>query len=472
MFNEKTLLNNEVKIYTRVRLDGVYHVRFNNIQNEKTRYIRRSLKTKDPSLAIERAIKMYRDHHSRAFIGLSSDFVSIEELLALASDDLKDERVSTAQSFYNSYWKIWFEGKDCAKINSSEIKDYFKWRVDRQLSDGNSAKWKPSDKSVSTSTLKLEKNLLRRLFQSGYKHNLIARVPSFPERFTYKTHTIASDERRARFTDETYRVVRDDWSSIRRALSNPKYFPVKNSNGQYDSWSKANGIGSSKKLDAEKRWIVKERPRFNRAQYWFICILIANTGIRPSEVVKLKHRDISLVRSKSDGKIYTRIAISREVSKVRKFRDVIASDFHLTYERYLEYRRELEFKFSRDPSPDDWMFPRSDDYNAPINRLNNVVRPNLQRIGIHKKKSKSHSSVEVYYSAYSFRSWYITQRLKNGLNIYILSKNCGTSIATIAKTYDYSENWAFRSEMTAHLAKHSSADAPKRDLSEYLTEWK
>lgn len=473
MFDKKSLFDGEAVIYRRMPKDGVFQVRVAKTINGQTKYIRKSLKTRNESRAIELAIEFYREHHSRLFLGLSSNFVSIEKLLQLAIDQhFKDVSAKAAKSLYATYWKDWFKGKDCSKIKTSDIREYFNWRIDEQIGNPNERRWRPSEDSVSTSTLKYERNLLRKLFEVGKGENLIAVVPRFPQRFKYKTHTIAKDERRARFTDENYKIVARDFGSIRRRLNQPQFFPVRGNDGQYESWSSANGIGSSKELDEEKRWLVKARSRFARAQYWFVCILIANTGIRPSEVVKLRHSDISIVKSKSDGLLYTRIEIRSGVSKVGKFRDVISSDFHQTYERYLDYKREIEFRYSNEIRPQDWLFPKTGNYGQRIDKLSNLVRPNLIRIGLHKKASKSHPGVEVYYSAYSFRSWYITKRLENGLNIYTIAKNCGTSIQTIASTYDYSENWAFRKEMTAHLSAHSSSEPPEYDLDSHIVEWK
>lgn len=477
MFDVKELMSGDVVIYRRDHSSGVYQVRFNSGQEKKgPRYIRRSLKTKDEGIAIERALAMYREHHSRAFLGISSDFVSIERLLQIASDDvLTDGSIASARALHKAYWAEWFAGKDCSRVRTGDIKSYFKWRIDKQLECDNEKRWVPSSVSVSTSTLKLERALLRKLFQVGKQNNLIARVPGFPEKFSYRTHTISKKERRARFTpgkDGTYEIVRRDLSHIRRILNDDNYKPSQNEDGSWDSWSKRNGVGSSKTVDEEIRWAVKAKPRFVKAQYWFLCVLISNTGIRPAEVIKLRHRDLSIVRSNSDGRVYTMIEIHSDVSKVGRFRDVIASDLHQTFERYLDYRREIEFRFGVEISQDDYLFPSSERYEERRERLSDLVRPNLMRIGLHKKVSASDPNVETYYSAYSFRSWYITQRLKNGLDIYTLAKNCGTSIQTIASTYDYSENWAYRKAMTAHINQHSSGDEPKSDLSAYIKNWK
>ena len=105
MFDVKELMSGDVVVYRRDGSSGVFQVRFKNGQKKPgQRYIRRSLKTKDEGIAIERALAMYREHHSRAFLGLSSDFVSIDQLLQMASDDaLADGSAITAASLHKSY---------------------------------------------------------------------------------------------------------------------------------------------------------------------------------------------------------------------------------------------------------------------------------------------------------------------------------------------------------------------------------
>ena len=74
---------------------------------------------------------------------------------------------------------------------SDDIEKYFKWRIQDKLNrqaledkgDKHSNYWRSSEDSISASTLKLERNIMRKLFEVGYKFNYIARMPSFPERF-------------------------------------------------------------------------------------------------------------------------------------------------------------------------------------------------------------------------------------------------------------------------------------------------
>lgn len=471
----ETLLDGEIQIYVREgNKNATYQVRFANIQDESKRYVRASLKTSNRSLAIERAIAKYREHHSRAFLGLKTDYVSIENLMEIAIGKLQKDTAKTAKSMYRGYWSDYMKGKDLSRWTSSDIEEYFKWRVKRGISRTDS-RWKASKDSVSLTTLKLEKNLLRTLFKVGHQQRIIAKVPVFPSHLENleNVHELPSHKRRGRFTDEQYKIVSRDFASIRRQLNQTSLQPSKASgSNQFVSWSRANGHRSSLSVPEKARWSVRQTSRFSKAQYWFVCVLIANTGIRPAEVVQLRHRDISLKKSPKDGTLYTVVNISRGVSKVDKFRDVIAQDLHLTYERYLDYKRELEFRFSETPSPRDWLFPQQKKPNKSIKHLHNLVRPNLKRIGLHRHFDEENKGVETFFSAYSFRAYYITKRLQNGLNIYTLAKNCGVSIQTLSSTYDYNENWAFRDQMTQHLGKWSPGENTNTDLEKYAEPWK
>ena len=73
--------------------------------------------------------------------------------------------------------------------------------------------------------------------------------------------------------------------------------------------------------------------------------------------------------------------------------------------------------------------------------------------------------VRVYYSAYSFRSYYITKRLENGLDPYTISKNCGVSIKTLCNTYDVNETWQFRKLMVRHISAARTTKPKANELS-------
>lgn len=472
----ETLLNGEVVIYQREgSRRGTYHVRFRNVQDDRKRYVRASLKTADRSLAIERAIAMYREHHSRAFIGLKSDGTSIEQLIEIAKPDFKPVDHHLVRSFYNAYWSEYMQGQDLARWDYEDVLNYFRWRIDKALSREHSPHWKASETSVSAGSLQLERTMLRRLFSEGQRRNLIARMPAFPRNMALlpRVHKLPNNKRRGRFTDAQYRVVARDFSRIRRMMNNERFQPKLDlASGKFMSWSHMNGPGSSsKRIHPSRHWLVKQTARYSKAIYWFACTLIANTGLRPAEVVKLKHSDVRLVRDSADGALYTVIRIRQDVSKVRKYRDVVARDRHVTFERYIEWRREIEYRFGKQPDPEDLLIPCQPAYHSTV-KLGRYVAPNLKRIGLHSQEAKEQPGVRVFFSAYSFRAYYITKRLENGLDIYTLAKNCGVSIATLSKTYDYNENWAFRRQMTDHLRKWTVGAEPKYEISKFSEEWK
>ena len=225
----ETLLDGEVQIYVRDgSAKGTYQVRFRNVQDDSTRYVRASLRTSNRSLAIERAIAMYREHHSRAFLGLKSDETTIEMLMEVALPKLDKTAKSMARAAYRTYWSKFMKGEDLSAWTTEDIDRYFKWRIETANSK-EGAYWKPSEDTVSVSTLKLERNLLRKIFKFGYARQLIARIPEFPERLDTLegTHKLPRNSRRGRFTDEQYKVVSSDFAYIRRSLNKEKYQPTR-----------------------------------------------------------------------------------------------------------------------------------------------------------------------------------------------------------------------------------------------------
>jgi integrase len=467
---QEYLLDGEILIYIR---DGAkkrtWQSRFRNPLADSPRYIRISTKTESKALAIERAITHYREYQSRKFLGLTHGHTTIKQLLDSFKTELDDVGQKMAYTAYDIYWSKYMKDDDISKWTSDDWRDYFLWRIQEQIKRPEGRYFKPSDKSVSANTLKLERIILKRLTLFGYKHNLIARQPIFPERFERLegVHKLPSNRRRGRFHHEKHyqTILMPEFKRIAVGLKKRKNRPApvnprkewNPKTNPYISRAKSMvGVDVKKRMDDEDYKFTCVRPRYNLAQFWFMSLLIANTGIRPAEIVKLRHRDISVREDPEDGRFYTIIQITPETSKIGKYREAFARDFHMTWDRYEVFRQETEHYFNRKIQPDDWMFPRSWKdgklrYDLRVDRLNNIFRPHLQRLGLHKTTVEGHEGVEVYFSAYSFRSYYITQRLKEGLNIYTLSKNAGVSIQTIMSTYDYSENWAYRKEMTKHF---------------------
>ena len=87
-------------------------------------------------------------------------------------------------------------------------------------------------------------------------------------------------------------------------------------------------------------------------------------------------------------------------------------------------------------------------------------------------KGKTNKTVKVYFSFYSFRSWYIVQRLRNRLSIFTLSKQVGSSVATIQKYYEKDDMMYFKDEMIKHYKYDYDVGVVDDDLKRLATEWR
>ena len=472
---QKWLLDGDIMIFVlaTARSDK-WQVRFKNPLKGGASYVRKSLGTRNESLAISKAVELYNEYNSRSLLKLKTEHTTLRDLLDDARykmDQMDPVSLKTANSFYNTYWSKFFGDKDISVITSDDISDYFDWRINSTNESRPTSKshWRPSATTISASTLKLERNILRQLLRIGVQKNLILRIPDFPKRFDRLegVHKLPSNKRRGRFDRETQynKILSPDFTSISLNLQSERskpslqhiISPFHPEFNPYLSVSKHAGQRAWKKREDTKRWRVfcKKRPRYASATYWFISLLISNCGVRPAEAVRLRHRDIRLVED-ANGKKYTIINVREQVAKTGKQRFAVCSDLHKTYERYLIYRDELTYYFNQLLDDDDFIFPsikKETFYVQHRTDIDNCIRPHLQRLNLHRGfvETKDYGSVAVFFSLYSFRAFFITTRLSEGLDIYTLSKCVGSSIKTIAAAYDYNETWAFREAITSHL---------------------
>ena len=484
----KWLMEGEILMYIRSSATtDIWQVRFRNPMSESPRYIRKSTKHKSEALATAAAVELFNQYRSRSLLNLKTEKTTIGYLLETYAHQFDGVTLKTMRGFNRGYWQRYIGDDDVSVYTSEDIENYFKWRIKdktkRQAKadddDGNDQYWNSSESTISASTLKLERNMMRRLFQVGYKFNYIARIPSFPRRFDRMpgVHKLPSNKRRGRFrpVEDYQQIVLPYLNEIRNGMTSPKWAPqLQNINKPFHE---VNNIWESRLKDKnrnDKKRITHpvychRNARWTHAHFWFASLLIANSGIRPGACHRLRHRDINLVPDE-DGKVYTLITIDEEISKTGNSRVVVCRDFHKTYERYLLFRREIQFRFNRHLKDDDYIFPsthRATLYDYPRAKADAVFRGHFKRMGLHTRSQEvkladgSTEHVKVFFSAYSYRSFYITERLKNGLDLYTLSKNVGSSPKTILNAYDFNENWEFRKKITQHYKAEPSSDCPE-----------
>ena len=492
--DHKWLMEGEILIYIlSTSTNDIWQVRFLNPMGRKPRYIRKSTKHKSEALATAFAVDLFNDYRSRALLNLKTEKTTIAYLIEKYSHQFDAVTLKMMNGLNKSYWQRYIKDDDISLYTSDDIEKYFKWRIQDKLNrqaledkgEKHTKYWRSSEDSISASTLKLERNIMRKLFEVGYKFNYIARIPSFPERFDRmdNVHKLPSNKRRGRFhpVNDYQRIVLPYLRSIYNGLNKPQYTPIlenpdKPFNEETNRWRSINSFRNRDRelrdkpiTDAQKIY-GHTYDRYHHAHFWFASLLIANSGIRPSACHKLRHRDIKLVKD-NDGKVYTLINIDQSISKTGKSRVVVCRDFHKTFERYIIFKQEIEYRFNRTITDDHYIFPNTNQknpYQGHRKKYDGVFRPHFQRMGLHKRELEEYPGVHVFFSAYSFRSFYISERLKNGLDLYTLSKNVGSSPKTILTAYDYNENWEFRRQITQHYKAEPSSDCPG-ELEDYLS---
>ena len=500
--HHKLLMGGEILLYILGdSRTNIYQTRFVNRLTDTKRYVRKSTGYRDEALATTFAINLYREHQSKLTLGLSEDVTTIERLFNDFMTDLnaKGSRRKTVSNFYHTYWKSYFKNKDLSVVSSKDIDGYFQHRLNTYFTMEKAKAWQASETSISFSTLQQDKISLRMVLQLGERNRVIAKCPRFSplKGDDNRIHRLPGNNSRGRFDDKLYQIVRMDFSKIRKALKNKEWMPrLKDPelphNSENNPWLTQGYLRhkdhrhypklyTDRAIKRGAEYYCQSSKRYLRATWWFMGTLIANCGIRPSESIRLRHRDIKLI--KSDDEYFTVINVSATNSKTGKQRNMVCRDGHKTYERYLEYKKEIEYRFNKSDIKDtDWVFPATgrtktyDQYKT-TQVYNDLARNNFKRLGIHTQevtlfKGKTNKTVKVYFSFYSFRSWYIVQRLRNRLSIFTLSKQVGSSVATIQKYYEKDDMMYFKDEMIKHYKYDYDVGVVDDDLKRLATEWR
>ena len=181
----------------------------------------------------------------------------------------------------------------------------------------------------------------------------------------------------------------------------------------------------------------------------FILIL-ANTGLRPKELLGIKVKEISDLINQSEDDIAKGnvvLLVRKDNSKTGKSRQCVAP-VRKRFERiYASYQ-----KIGITHQPEDYVF-----INAAFKR-----RKPLGRMIMHQRlrKTLSDSGLQEIYdkeskrvSLYSFRHFYAFFRLINKLPIHILAKNMGTSVEHLEKTYGHITTTLHSDEITAGMGR-------------------
>lgn len=170
-----------------------------------------------------------------------------------------------------------------------------------------------------------------------------------------------------------------------------------------------------------RSWVKKARSALNlwsrNVAYNFVLIM-TNTGMRPSEARNLQWRDVSVKTDKKDRKF-----VILSVRGKGKFRQLVAAN-HVA--EYLERIRAIS-KATKDT---DFVFTTAEGKRA-ATMYHGIIETLLIDSGLLLSSSGSRRST------YCFRHTYATFRLTEGVDVYFLAKQMGTSVKMIEDHYGH-----------------------------------
>ena len=190
-------------------------------------------------------------------------------------------------------------------------------------------------------------------------------------------------------------------------------------------------LGEWKELYTYLRtWGDKEedlQEKFKKEFIRHFILILTNTGLRFGECRYLKWRNVKLIKEK-DGN--TTSVINVKISKVGERTGVIGRQGH--------YFKRLK-KISNFTKDTDWIFCDNDTGK----QLGTTTFYRLWKEILENTTLKDSN-----YTYYTLRHTYCTFRLMSGVDIYLLSKNMGTSIYNIEKVYGHVKLLDKRHELT------------------------
>ena len=170
-----------------------------------------------------------------------------------------------------------------------------------------------------------------------------------------------------------------------------------------------------------RSWIKDAR---NKGNTWYrtvaynFMLVMTNTGMRPSEAKNLRWRDVA-VQKDGKGRAFVRLSVRGK----GKHRNLVAAS---NVADYLDRIREI----SKATEPDHFVFT-----NEKGEAAKTLYHSLIERLLI--DSGLLHSSSGSRRSTYCFRHTYATFRLTEGIDVYFLSKQMGTSVKMIEDHYGH-----------------------------------
>ena len=389
---KKTFSEEEILIYDEAVINKRGDIwQFRYWLEKERRYVRLSLKTKNVDVAIEKAkkhfvkIKSETDSGRTYYSKTTKDGVLLYleyrkgHIESRTTKSIVKGRYGTIRAHLDHWLDFIERDTKLKELDRDSCAEYAKTRENPSAT-----------KTTALSTIAGEQSTINSMMKWLYKKGEV-----YIDGFDFETISIRNTPeekvRRSSFTDEEVMDFR---------LAIPKY------------------IEEAKKDMTD----LENRARVLSGYYLLIATIC---GLRTGEQKQLKWKDITFQNETIKGEAidFVKISVRKETSKVRKSRIVKIRD--------MEYFDDL-FKLT---TPTHTVKPYAENFVFSYNGINVVSQ---RAVTHHFKKILESAKIEKGKRSlvpYSFRHYFITNRIKAGLSYKDVADMCGTSRGQIEKTY-------------------------------------
>ena len=380
------------------------------------KHYQKSCKTKSKFNAIDFAKARYKELQQK--VAKDEKVFTITLLEALEGYDLQEEE-RVKRGLIGANWKyqkdVYLRGKfadyfgldtQVNQITEDELETFINGRI-KVLK--------------RKTTAKQEITIIKHLFKTYLiKRGYIYQMPSFPEfRIRYKDRARREDTFSNNEYDKLVRFMRE-W--VKKKNVSDVRISVK---------GYANRNNKEKKM-VNWEWQQECHRRVLMRELILIC---SNTGIRiPKEIMSLRWRDVKVTEEIVDGRYNNKRKVKELVARVNISSDMktgmrvvtgIAGSYFVRLKKYFE--EEFDYK----PMDDDLIFMDM------FGRNKGKVFEKHSFYRLWGELMESSGMTRINFSPYCLRAFYITQSILNNIDLILISKNCGNSLETIMKHYEF-----------------------------------
>ena len=395
----QSIFDGEASIYKTKERGNNYQFRM-FIKDENKHY-RKSLRTDDYDIAVEKAKKLTKDLMAHGMSDKRVFSIRVEELIEQYLDyrknDIDKETGITRKRWMTLSSQLKYFSLICGartKLSDLNIDDLFEYSVLRN-----------NIKNCVASTIRTEKATINHCIKFGYRNKLI-----HFEKFNFKQIIIKAEAvgKRDTFTDKEY----DKLIRFMRTYTNIKNCEPTYGNRDYGKSGKNTHLIKSVEEEQLERLMVRD--------YVFG---LSNSGLRVGEAFQLKWGDLLSFESWQDAddkkQLLVEIRVRWETSKVRKNR--------IFFCRGGQYFKRLKER-QKHTNEEDLVFSMDGKKSIHYMRKRKYWEELMEGIGITNWEDRK-------LSWYSLRHYCITQRVQSGVDLIDISQMAGTSVKHISDTY-------------------------------------